>query len=103
MVLRDTEKGSKTEIVELWFGNSKKPQWPHRNHWCKQETRSWAASLHHRFSVSIASLPKHTCVHIHAHPLFRNFTIVFKTEKRKVNLNSARSSRTQGGEMRMSR
>lgn len=46
-------------------------------------SRPWAASLHHRFSVSIASLPKHTCMHVHAHPLFRNFTIVFETEKRK--------------------
>lgn len=46
-------------------------------------TRPWAASLHYCFSGSVASLPKHTCKHVHAHPLFRNFTIVFKMEKRK--------------------
>lgn len=49
-------------------------------------------SLCHCFSVLVASFPKRTCKHVHAHPLFRNFTIVFKTEGRKVNLNSARSA-----------
>lgn len=53
--------------------------------------------------LSFHRLPSPT--HLHAHTCsspFQEFYYCFKIEKRKVNLNSARSSRTQEGEMRMS-
>lgn len=46
-------------------------------------TRPWAAYLHRDVSGSVASLSKHTCMHVHAHPLFRNFTIVWDRKEEK--------------------